>query len=349
MLETIRRWWNEGGTPGQKQKIAHAAEWVTSLPLVSYVYDGVYSRVIKRKARGMPSTLAIETCNTCNLRCIMCSYPEMKEPKGEMDPQLFRKLVDEAADMGVKRLMLQVLNEPLQDRQLFERIEYAAGKGMTVLFSTNGTLLSGAMIERILRSPLGELHISFDSATKEIYERIRLGANFERTVANIRELIRRRAEQGGQHPRIVISAVLQKENLSEFRGGLGPLKKLFPGADHYTLAEVFSRAVNKDRYMAPMYFKSKHRRAYACSLLWREMVALTDGTQALCCEHVEPSKGIGNLKEHSLREAWNSPFLQEIRRLHLEGRAREIPFCRNCEILDAMQLSWWSPDISGDN
>jgi radical SAM protein with 4Fe4S-binding SPASM domain len=81
---------------------------------------------------------------------------------------------------------------------------------------TNGTLMSEESIAMILDSGLTRLIVSIDGGTKEIFESVRIGANFERVLANFTLLRTRRRERGASLPRLRINHVLSEPNIDHF-------------------------------------------------------------------------------------------------------------------------------------
>lgn len=53
-----------------------------------------------------------------------------------------------------------------------------------------------------------------------------------------------------------------------------------------------------------------------------------------CCMDAFKKLKIGNIRKSSIKELWNTPLLQQIRQIHLQGRYQEIPLCSQCE-------NWW--------
>ena len=78
----------------------------------------------------------------------------------------------------------------------------------------------------ILDSGLTRLIVSIDGGTKEIYESIRTGANFEHVVANVALLRTRRRERNARLPRLRINHVLSELNIDHFDAFLGLVESL---------------------------------------------------------------------------------------------------------------------------
>lgn len=79
-----------------------------------------------------PIDLAIEVSSMCNLKCPMChrTIDLQKEDSkiargGVMDWQLWTKIIDEAAEIGVSSIKLNWRGEPTTNPKLADMIRYA--------------------------------------------------------------------------------------------------------------------------------------------------------------------------------------------------------------------------------
>src|ERR1039458_2191262 len=61
-------------------------------------------------ASRVPSIL-IETTLTCNSRCVMCVHGQ-RQMSGEMEMDLFKKVITDVAQCGIKRVTLNLYGEP---------------------------------------------------------------------------------------------------------------------------------------------------------------------------------------------------------------------------------------------
>jgi radical SAM protein with 4Fe4S-binding SPASM domain len=84
-----------------------------------------------------------------------------------------------------------------------------------VYITTSGLLLNENNIEQMIRQGLNEIYISVDAATKETYERIRVGARFERVISNIKALNRAKEILGSKEPVLQLNFVLMRSNIRE--------------------------------------------------------------------------------------------------------------------------------------
>ena len=69
-----------------------------------------------------------------------------------MDFELFQRIIDEAARVGVKRVHLYLHGEPLLHPQIVDMISYIKSRNLVVHLTTNGMLLDKEKAEAILRS-----------------------------------------------------------------------------------------------------------------------------------------------------------------------------------------------------
>ncbi len=98
----------------------------------------------------------------CNLHCVHCyaSASNRREP-GEMDTAAGKAFIRDLAEFGVPVILFSG-GEPLLREDLFELANYAREQGIRVALSTNGTLITGEMADKISRVGFAEVGISLD-------------------------------------------------------------------------------------------------------------------------------------------------------------------------------------------
>jgi radical SAM protein with 4Fe4S-binding SPASM domain len=164
----------------------------------------------------LPREIQLEVTGACNLRCQMClvSYrAPLNKINGSMSFETFRSIVDDLPDL--EQVTLQGLGEPLLAPDLFRMIEYASSRGIRMGFNTNGTLLSRDRARRLVDAGLHWLHVSLDGASRETYEGIRRGSDFDRVRTNIHGLVEVKRELGADRPRVQLVFVAMRRNIAE--------------------------------------------------------------------------------------------------------------------------------------
>lgn len=305
---------------------------IINLPVIGDIYDFFYFRFIVKKMESLPFQLTIEPNNICNLRCIMCPYKRMKRKKETMPMNLFKKAIDEAKELGVKDVHLTQYNEPFTDKQLFERIKYIREKGMTSSLYSNGTILDKKMREKILDNPPDLIRFSVDGITKKTFESIRVGANFEEVTSNIKKLVQERNERKQKLPVIETFFTVLDRNKKEAKRFL---KEWQDKCDFAALYPADSRE-SKD-FVGIDYKKLK---PYPCFNV-KEILILSNGDVDLCCVDIDGEVTLGNIKNQTLREIFESKKVQDVWKTQL-NRTCKIPMCQNCSkfYIDSAFV-WW--------
>src|SRR5574342_538797 len=82
------------------------------------------------RAPRLPEIVQIESTNICNAKCVFCPRDEMHRRQGIMSFELFAKIVDECAELGITHVRVHNYGEPFVDRRLVEKVRYAKAKGI---------------------------------------------------------------------------------------------------------------------------------------------------------------------------------------------------------------------------
>lgn len=163
----------------------------------------------------LPVRMDIETVSACNFRCLMCTVSDWENGKrhGSMNFENFKTLVDQ--QYGLVEVKLTGLGEPLiQGDQLFECIKYLRERRIWVRMVTNASLLHfNNNIAKLVKSDLNDLTISIDGGSKEVFESIRRGSNFERVASNCKKLNTEYEKEGKQITKAW--CCVQEENIEE--------------------------------------------------------------------------------------------------------------------------------------
>ncbi len=122
----------------------------------------------------------------CNLQCVHC-YNDSGPDKtcNEVSTVQAKAVIDDLAQFGVPSILFSG-GEPLLRHDLFELIEYAVGKGLHAVISTNGTLIAADKARRIKQLGVSYVGISLDGIGP-INDKFRgVSGAFERAVTGIR-------------------------------------------------------------------------------------------------------------------------------------------------------------------
>lgn len=274
----------------------------------------------------VPLQLDLFAVDVCNLKCPMCPRQEFIPGKGYMDFPLIIKIVDQATEYGLYAFNFAGLGEPTLFPRLFEVLTHAKNKGVVdVNMHTNGTRLNHDFNRQLIESGLDRLIISLDSADKERYEKIRVGAKFDNVYAAVEDLIRQR----NAHPKTRLHI---KANFIEMDEDDPSEKNKFIA---YWRDKVNRIAIL--RYLdcqeeERLHFKENYRQdeTFCCPELWRRLIILSDGTATLCPRDMKKKHVIGNVNEQTISEIWTGSKMQHFRDLHRQGKFKELALCADC-------------------
>jgi len=278
-----------------------------------------------------PSNLIIDIHSYCNAKCKVCPYHDLskKLPMGYMEDPVFRRIIDEFAavkkDYTIRgRVIFCNMGEPFLDPNVFEKISYVLDSGLDFVLQTNASLLTPNRVNKLNSIGFrGPIYISVHGITPSIYENI-MGLNIERTLKNIdylidnypKKLIRIRAITHGWPFGEVIK-------VKRYWKARGVVAKVFIPNSRTSLVSGIS----------DWKFKYPGNKLKGCkkTLPLRDVVVTFDGDAVLCCEDMGRRAVLGNLKENSLLEVWNSAQALEVLEKVFLGKPSEADFpCKSC-------------------
>ncbi len=122
---------------------------------------------------------------SCNLKCVHC-YAHARDEifAGELSTEEGKAVLDDLAAFG-SPVVLFSGGEPLVRPDLTELAEYAVGKGMRAVISTNGTLITSRIAGKLKKIGLSYVGISLDGM-EEVNDRFRgVKGAFKKAMAGI--------------------------------------------------------------------------------------------------------------------------------------------------------------------
>ncbi|NTU89499.1 MAG: 12,18-didecarboxysiroheme deacetylase [Actinobacteria bacterium] len=150
-----------------------------------------------RQSKDLPSELlqfsadkkpvVVWNCTqTCNLKCVHCyAGSEAKNYENELSTDEAKVMIDDLAAFGAPVLLFSG-GEPCMRHDLIELMQYAKDKGMRVVISTNGTLITPELAARFAEVGLSYVGVSLDG-DQETHDHFRgVEGSFDRAIQGIR-------------------------------------------------------------------------------------------------------------------------------------------------------------------
>lgn len=286
-------------------------------------FAAAYSNYARGKTgcSHFPLQVWVEPTSVCNIRCPMCPSDALPhEKRGFMDPDLFRKIIDDISGM-VKNVSICHRGEPLLHERICEMIRYAADSGMAAKISTNATLLDEDLSVRLVESGLSLISFSFDGFTKEEYEKIRVGADFDTVLGNIRTFLRIKKKMGSSTPHATLQVISMHGGQDEGKKGafLENFEGLFPDRVYIKEAHNWGGAVEG--------IERRGTTVHRCNSPWYSLVYHWDGSIYPCTLDYLGAYTIGNAGKDSARDVWNG---EPMKRLREEMASRKFSACSHC-------------------
>lgn len=291
------------------------------------------SYVLRREVVDqLPSRIWIEPTPSCNFKCGHCpSGMDVKFPTGLMKMELFKKIIDEL-EGSVYDVNLFHRGESLIHPQLPQMVAYCAGKGLHTRLHTNAGLLTGERSRDLIDAGLSYISFSVDGYTKQVYDRVRLGGDFDETVDNIREFLRIKRESGNGLP----FTVLQVMEIGEEQEGI--LERRTSLTDRFRDTALDRFVIRTPHNWAGDFEEFGHgvgngTRFTPCTFLWYSMTIFFDGTVAPCPQDFYGKIHIGNVAEDSVADVWNNEAMRTMRRRMRMRDVKGLTPCDTCDIL----------------
>jgi MoaA/NifB/PqqE/SkfB family radical SAM enzyme len=331
--------------------------WRETTTCIATSYQTLYLKWRDRDSSPSLKQFNIPVTDNCNLSCIMCPRHQALNlnPVNATDLVVERSLEEAPSVVSV---LVQGMGEPLLYPRLLEviqRFKAAARPEAQIGLTTNATRLDEPMALALCQAGLDFIYFSLDGATPEVYEAIRVGADFGQVTGNIDRMVRL-SRQHRPQLQTMLNFVIQPENKHEIaaiaqlavRLGVNAVTYSYfqhPDAsdlnteDPASLKRAFqdaARAVAGTTVALCMPPLEKVKNAHC--LFLENICHLRDGRILPCHAkapgYCPPSRycDFGNLNEISLREAWDAPAFVKFRDDVLHGRYPDS--CQGCYCLE---------------
>jgi len=169
-------------------------------------------RKLEVKLGSKPFDVAVVIDHLCNLRCKMCFvFRNPAENLNYIVPGGFYKIINQIHS-SLRSLFL-IGGEPFYSQRTLDFIEDCLNKDYKFKFGfiTNLTIFKRELLSRIA---IAGFCVSIDGATKETYEKIRIGAKWDKVVKNLKALIRFEKESK-EHFVIKVAFLVMTSNFRE--------------------------------------------------------------------------------------------------------------------------------------
>lgn len=290
----------------------------------------------KETTNSCPYIFVLEVTNVCNLKCPFCLTGKGISGGRAVRHMNFdeaKKIIDAVGDYVY---FLQVYNwgEPLLNKDLIKVIEYAKQKNIYVMLSTNATAMTPAYNQRLIGSGIDYVMVAIDGGSEATYSRYRIGGNYSKVLANVKDLLEQRESRKLEKPFVEWQFIVFRHNEHELEA---------------TESMAYTMGINKftplPAYVEDSSWSSQNKeyrtqlgnpeRLKNCDRPWSHLNVRADGGIASCCYAFFKKDDFGNLNQNTFKEIWNNENFRQSRRLirqHSRGQIMEKSelLCYNC-------------------
>lgn len=281
-----------------------------------------------------PKSGKIELSGGCNFNCSYCSRT-VSNNSGEMDRALFSRIIREMYGDGIRSIGLFFIGESFLVPWLPLAIEECKAVGFDYVFlTTNGSIATPNRVSACMEAGLNSLKFSMNYADAgQLADVARVTPRmFDQVIRNLAEA-RRIRDEGGYNCGIYASSILydgeQRERMQALVDRIAPLVD-----EHYFLPcfsmqgaadnAGFARSAGNPGRVGAL------REPLPCWSLWSYHIDHL-GRMIACCfgNGADDSMVMGDLREQSFMDAWNSEKFQALRAAHLRKDVTGTP-CEHC-------------------
>jgi len=301
-----------------------------------------------------PRSIQIECTTKCNLKCTFCELSYWTEKPADLKFDDFQKMVENLPKL--KRIDLTGIGESLMNRDFFRIVEFLKSRGVYVMLNDNFTLMTEKAARRLIELEVDHIFLSLDGASKQTYEQIRVGANFDKVISNTRRLLEIKRTMGKKRPEVKINAVVCLTNYHELPAIVELAHDMGIGMVVFVNVITFDSTAGLDTFRVKREIERKFQealkrarelgvlvkvelfdklRVQQCDFPWKRNFVTYDGYVNPCCyttqtgdRKAQNRRSFGNLVENPFHKIWNGGLYSVFRKKMREGI---LPYeCEHC-------------------
>src|SRR4030042_1180904 len=314
-----------------------------------------------------PRYIEIEITTVCNKRCILCEHTYWKgQPVKHLTFEEFKNIVDQFPDLKWTNLTGE--GDAFLNKNYMRMISYLKSKDTPVYLVDSFDLINEKVARQLVDLGVDGIYISMDGATRETYNSIKIGCDFDRTTQNIKNLLMYKKETKSPIPEICFRFVVTKLNVHEmpkfieFVSSLGGKEVLGDGSrvefcgllefkeiKHLKVEklpkDIIQATVEKAQMLKVdvMFCHAEpetHPPVEHC-LAWMEPYVMIEGYVLPCCSVLMSNQrsflrhpSFGNIYSQSFEEIWDSDRYRQFR-YFVNKKEHKLPLsCRGCRSYD---------------
>jgi MoaA/NifB/PqqE/SkfB family radical SAM enzyme len=303
-----------------------------------------------------PKNIVIGTYCKCNAKCVFCLGSDPNSSTPEFSLTLFKDFYEKRARNALataSRMDFCGFGEPLTMKGIMEFVDYLNDNFPCSIksFTTNGIGLNRKLVDAFIDG-LYTLHVSLHASRSDLHKQITKTSTFNSIIKNLEYANRRRIKTGSKMYILLVFVVntLNVRDIPEFVKlalKLGVDQVRFEYMTIYTKEQIqyscfFDKELTNEMFKAaksiasgkidlriPPLFNSEEVTSLStakqvCKDPWDWVYMDTEGVNYCCLA----SQHMGNLKNNTFEEIWNTEQYQNLRRSRVNNSFNKL--CGHC-------------------
>lgn len=308
-----------------------------------------------------PSYLEIECTTKCFLRCQHCEHTHWNEPSMDMTLNQFKHILDQFPKL--KWIGMTGIGEEFINKDFMGMLRYIKQKDSAIFVELYDSFmfLTEKEITELIDLGIERIFISLDAATKETYEKIRVGAKWDKVIKNIETFVRIKKEKKSYFPQMCFHFIAVKNNVHEMVDFVelvhslktdvkliqfsrmlhyfDEVKELFVEVPEETIKEVDERAKELGINVVWGLNIPKEKPPINKCTAWTMPFIFVNGDVINCCAQNEGNRrkwqhetSMGNVFNEGFKKIWNGEKYKDLRRKIRKNKVPEA--CNGCPIFE---------------
>ncbi len=312
-----------------------------------------------------PYKVEVEHTTICNKKCVLCEHTYWNEKSEMLSFEEFRKIVDQ---FKLKWINVTGEGSGFLNKDFLKIIQYLRSRRISVNFVDEFDFVDENVARQLIELGVNCIWISMDGATKETYEKIKVGCDFDKALGNIKRFLEMKREMGSPLPTLCFRFVVNKLNMHEMPkfvelihslGDLGDGGKLefvsilkFKEIEHLFIPEVpkeiidetVKKAEELNVRVAFSHINEPELPPVKYCTAWAEPYIMIGGYVLPCCAVLMSNKrpmlrkySFGKLSEKSFKEIWDSERYKKFRQMVPREHGPVPILCAGCRAFDTRE------------
>ncbi len=302
-----------------------------------------------------PAYIEIENTTFCNLKCLMCERTYWNEKSFSLSFDQFKSIVDQFPRL--KWIGLTGIGESYVNKDFVKMLRYCKDeRNLIVEIYDVFYFVDERKSEELIDLGVEQIYCSMDAATRETYDKIRVGSDFDRVVSNVRRFTQIKRRKGKFFPVLDFHFIVNKINYHEIIPYIHLISDIAPGSkiqftrllhrypeiDHLYVdvpRQVIDQSFAEAGRLGVQIFWNQNAQLNKPSMqnciTWYMPFIFVTGEVIPCCSGNEANQrerqkalSLGNIFEQSFDDIWRGEKYKTLRRKIRNGKVADP--CSDC-------------------